>query len=218
MLFKLVSKGAVLVGEFFEDCLNGEMVCEYDRGLKFVGSIKSDRIPGSSKDVSPFSTDFISDGTLLFEAENMMMKVKGRFDSKGNMSDGKVVISSIDDPDSVVYSGSMTNGLFHGQDCFRRLAGWLCCVSLCCVLRVSKDGSYRGDFVMGVMEGFGRLESKAGVYEGQFKADKKHGQGKMTFADGSVFTGSWRDGVWEDGMISFPNKPSRTIVSGKVVG
>lgn len=33
-------------------------------------------------------------------------------------------------------------------------------------------------------------------YEGQWKAGKRHGQGLMLFADGTVFTGAWEEDEW----------------------
>jgi hypothetical protein len=42
------------------------------------------------------------------------------------------------------------------------------------------DGStYDGDWVAGEMEGFGELKVGTEIYEGQFKASKKNGLGKV---------------------------------------
>ena len=35
-------------------------------------------------------------------------------------------------------------------------------------------------------------KSGGGVYVGEWKADKKHGEGRMAFKDGAVYDGSWR--------------------------
>ena len=32
------------------------------------------------------------------------------------------------------------------------------------------------------------------LYEGEWKDDKKHGQGKVTYSDGAVYEGEWKDG------------------------
>ena len=47
------------------------------------------------------------------------------------------------------------------------------------------------------------------VYEGEYKDDKKHGQGKRTWADGNVYEGEWKDHkkhgqgkyTWADGEV-----------------
>ncbi len=40
----------------------------------------------------------------------------------------------------------------------------------------------------------GRLIFASGiVYEGEFKNDKANGYGKCTYADGSVYLGSWKE-------------------------
>lgn len=35
------------------------------------------------------------------------------------------------------------------------------------------------------------------VYEGEFKADKREGRGKFTFASGNVYEGEWKAGKKE---------------------
>ena len=38
-----------------------------------------------------------------------------------------------------------------------------------------------------------RIEYEYGVYEGEVKDGKKHGKGKMTWADGDVYKGGYKD-------------------------
>ena len=35
------------------------------------------------------------------------------------------------------------------------------------------------------------------VYQGEFKAGHRHGQGMYRFADGSVYTGEWKNGKYD---------------------
>ena len=44
-----------------------------------------------------------------------------------------------------------------------------------------------------------------GVYIGALKDDKRHGQGRMTYNDGAVYNGEWKDNMWDGlGMLTFP--------------
>ncbi len=188
-------------GQFVNDLLNGQIRIEYRKGgVVFEGAVVS-TAPGSKID-GPFQAHCIYDGVMSMpEDTNSWMKIKGLIDPDSEIPCADVEIST---NGVVSYKGGVSRSGSHGKDCFKMFP----------------DGSvYRGDFIHGEMEGFGRLEHPNGdVYEGIFGAGKKHGQGKMTFANGSIFSGSWVDGLWEDGTLSFPNKPSKTIISGKVVG
>ena len=45
-----------------------------------------------------------------------------------------------------------------------------------------------------------------GVYVGEEKDDKRHGQGTLTFSDGSKYVGEWKDGKYNgQGTLTFPN-------------
>ena len=55
---------------------------------------------------------------------------------------------------------------------------------------------YTGEWLSSMKSGFGRLYSKAEHqhYEGYFKMNKKHGEGKIIASDGTVITrGEWRN-------------------------
>ena len=41
--------------------------------------------------------------------------------------------------------------------------------------------------------GMGRANYEIGIYEGHFLNDNLHGQGKLTFTNGSIYEGEWRD-------------------------
>jgi len=58
------------------------------------------------------------------------------------------------------------------------------------------DGDvYEGEFKNDKRHGEGKYTFADGdVYEGNWKDGKRHGEGKMTYADGSVYEGNWKDG------------------------
>ncbi|CAK9024896.1 MORN repeat-containing protein 1, partial [Durusdinium trenchii] len=59
--------------------------------------------------------------------------------------------------------------------------------------RWSSGATYTGEWVLGEMEGEGVLVEADGVtcYEGSFHANKRHGNGTLTLADGSVYMGAF---------------------------
>ena len=52
---------------------------------------------------------------------------------------------------------------------------------------------YIGDFKNGLRDGIGMGEINGNKYEGEWKDDKIHGQGKFTLADGDSYEGEWKD-------------------------
>ncbi len=71
-------------------------------------------------------------------------------------------------------------------------------------------GTYTGQVVNGVAEGYGSWEHPSGDrYEGEFKNNKFHGQGTITLVDGSIYEGQWKDDlmhgygtvIWPDGTV-----------------
>lgn len=71
----------------------------------------------------------------------------------------------------------------------------------------SETVTYDGEWLIGQMEGFGRMYfSQVGVYEGQFSKDERNGQGKMTWVNGTVYDGAWVYGKRSGrGVMTFPN-------------
>lgn len=48
------------------------------------------------------------------------------------------------------------------------------------------------------MEGIGKMTWSSGkYYHGNFKADKKHGKGVMSFPNGRIVEGEWREGHFQ---------------------
>ena len=73
-------------------------------------------------------------------------------------------------------------------------------------------GIYIGEKKDGKRHGQGELTfSDGSKYEGEFKDEKKHGQGTETYSDGSSYEGEWKDGK-QDG------KGTYTWSGGKYVG
>ena len=55
---------------------------------------------------------------------------------------------------------------------------------------------FKGDYVDGVKQGFGQFWWTSGrhagdKYVGQFRADRRHGYGQYSFANGNVYDGNW---------------------------
>lgn len=64
---------------------------------------------------------------------------------------------------------------------------------------------YTGEWRSGAMHGHGTYEyvSSGQTYTGNYQAGKKHGEGTMTFADGSVFTGAFKNGDMLEGTVVY---------------
>ena len=71
------------------------------------------------------------------------------------------------------------------------------------MLRFSDSDTFRGEFVNGAFEGTGTYRfSKSGkVYVGEFKSNRFHGKGELTFEDSSIFSGSFTDGRPMQGVL-----------------
>lgn len=64
--------------------------------------------------------------------------------------------------------------------------------------RETEQGRYVGYLVYGVADGKGRMTYPDGrVYDGEWKNGSPHGEGSMTYPDGSVITGTWVKGEIE---------------------
>lgn len=46
-------------------------------------------------------------------------------------------------------------------------------------------------------------ENEEATYEGTFKAGKREGHGVMTWADGSIFAGNWKNNMRLEGEMKF---------------
>ena len=65
-----------------------------------------------------------------------------------------------------------------------------------------KGRSYQGDWCQGHWHGLGKfLNGLEDRYEGEFVMDQKHGQGKLFFSDGSVFTGHFEENEMRKGKL-----------------
>jgi hypothetical protein len=80
-----------------------------------------------------------------------------------------------------------------------------------------KNGdNYRGNFKDGRPCGYGTLkysqsilgsngEYEEATYEGMWKSGKREGQGIMTWADGAIYTGTWKNDMRYNGEMKFIN-------------
>lgn len=58
-----------------------------------------------------------------------------------------------------------------------------------------EDGEYSGELVDGKRDGYGMLRSEREYYEGNWKNDVKHGEGRIVVDEQEIY------GVWENGFI-----------------
>ena len=63
------------------------------------------------------------------------------------------------------------------------------------LLGCAEKGVYVGDLKDGKRHGQGKLTFSDGrKYEGEYRDDKRHGQGTEIYSDGSSYEGEWKDG------------------------
>lgn len=88
---------------------------------------------------------------------------------------------------------------------------------------VTPVGVYEGSFLNAQKDGYGIYKIStiyvSGVYEGYFKNDKMHGQGKLTYADGTVEEGDWVNGELQTPVAQkpAPKAPAPVYVVGDTV-
>lgn len=75
------------------------------------------------------------------------------------------------------YNGDINEGELHGKGTMRRMDGDL----------------YEGSFAHDNPNGFGVAHTRSGKYEGEWKAGKREGKGKMEFVLGGTYEGEWKD-------------------------
>ena len=75
------------------------------------------------------------------------------------------------------------------------------------LLGCAEKGVYVGDLKDGKRHGQGTLTFSDGrKYEGEYRDDKRHGQGTETYSDGSSYEGEWKDGKRHgQGTLTKPN-------------
>ena len=86
------------------------------------------------------------------------------------------------------------------------------------VINFKNGDKFRGEFMDGRPFGQGTLkfnhslqgvmgaEFEEATYEGNFKAGKREGLGTMSWADGSVFTGLWKNDKRIEGEMKMQNE------------
>jgi len=125
--------------------------------------------------------------------ESQEWDIRGHF-LHGELKTGKMTdklgnsFETIVDKQNPSASGSFINGKLHGLGKASYMNG----------------DSYKGMFKDGQRSGMGRMEysrlecmdnaqADEGVYEGMWRLNKRHGEGKMTWWDGCMFTGEWKN-------------------------
>ena len=72
--------------------------------------------------------------------------------------------------------------------------------------------SYEGEYKNDKQHGQGKMTWASGdIYEGEYKNDKQHGQGKMTWADGTIYEGAWENGSQK--VAATENDPIKSVVT-----
>lgn len=131
---------------------------------------------------------FSGKGRLVYENKNVYV---GEFNSGKPNGKGKLT-----SPDGSYYTGGWIGGLKHGKGKERNANGW----------------TYDGEYKNGMMDGFGlyeiQYEHETHTYEGDWKANKKSGVGKMVWNEHKEYNGQWADnlqhgeGYLTDGKMS----------------
>jgi len=83
-------------------------------------------------------------------------------------------------PDGSIFVGDKKGGLFDGEG----------------ILEWKNGDYYKGQFREGMYNGFGKLSTKAFVFEGYFKEGLFHGEGKLTFSNGTVYQGEFKENLY----------------------
>jgi len=111
------------------------------------------------------------------------------FDGTANMGkkEGKGVATR---PDGTVYNGHYSNGK---EDGFGSL--------------IRPDGvKYRGEFRNGMKEGHGIMLWHNRTYDGEWSKNQPHGQGCVTWSNGTVYTGQFEEGSYNGmGVYVWPS-------------
>lgn len=174
-------------GEFKNDKLNGQGKWTYykDDGTTikaiYVGNYIDGEWNGQGK-----KTNYNNDGktiSSIYEGNYTNNDVNGQVKWTVYNDDGKTI--------SCIYEGNYTNGNPNGQG----------------KAMVYKDDGktvsaiYEGNWTNGNSNGQGkwtvyRNGEVYSVYEGEWVNGKRNGQGTMTYADGTVESGTWKDGIF----------------------
>lgn len=99
-----------------------------------------------------------------------------------------------------VYAGEFTNGAITGSG----------------TLHYANGDRYTGKLNYGRAHGRGVLETRGGLYEGEFRNDRYHGMGKLADKGGNIYTGAFEDGHFH-GRGVYATTDGRTY-NGEFVG
>ena len=150
-------------------------------GLVYTGQMKDGLAHGRGVALCP-SAGFRYEGEWrggLCEGFGRLLDVEKAVVCEGQWLEGKIHGSGMKYwADGSVYTGEFKNGLMSGTGVFK-----------------DKDGNtYEGEFEASCIEGRGIYicASSKTRYEGQFKANMRHGFGVLTYANGDRYEGGWK--------------------------
>ena len=162
-------------------CGKGKYTNTLDNKIRYVeeGEFKNDKLNGQGK-----WTWYNDDGTtiwLVHEGNFIDEKLNGQGKKTAYNIDGKTI--------GATQEGNFINGKLNGQGKYTQY---------------KDDGKtiswiYEGNHTNGYANGQGkktryRNGEVYSVYEGEWVKGKENGQGTMTYADGTVQSGTWKDG------------------------
>ena len=186
-------------GDFKDDKFNGEGEITYKNGDIYKGKYKNDFLdgPGTLK----FNKEIIDgkevydvyEGNYNYAQKNGQGKItykngdiyEGNFDNDKINGPGKITYKNGD-----IYKGNFENGYYSGQGILKMTYN-------------DETSIYLGNFENGSRNGHGifyfnkqEINDKDDVwdvYEGEFKNDQFNGQGKITYANGNVKEGKFKE-------------------------
>jgi hypothetical protein len=185
LTFTGFKNGKVYEGEWEAGKKKGRGVLRWENGDVYDGEWDNDRFHGKGLLTKSDGTKY--DG----EWKDGKRSGKGIFSTaSGLIYDGEWANDAYNgkgrlaEPNGSIYDGAWSDGRRHGQGAFD-----------CPFWRY--DGGWQGDRrhgrgTLAIMASPG--VPSAEIYSGDFQFDRKSGQGKQAFADGSVYDGSWVDG------------------------
>lgn len=133
---------------------------------------------------------------------------KGKHTIEGKLLRGKISGEAKLTYKVGVYTGTVRNGVPHGQGYFEF---------------ADERGWYEGGVDNGRREGYGiQLNIDRSRYDGQWKNDAEHGKGRATFAAGGSYDGEWKNGRFDGkGVIVYAgsgHKYEGLFADGRVAG
>jgi len=199
---KLITSNSVYEGEFYNGKFCGQGKITYADGVIFVGKFRLD-YPGAG-------TVFWPDGRIYTgeHKKSMSFENEKKYYENGQSEEGLW-------PNGNTYIGKFDTFIPHGEGKMCYSNGqieeglWLDGVNIGNISAKYDDGSvYSGDIENGMKNGLGIMHwhdvQDMELYTGEWKDDKYHGQGILTYSDGTVKKGEFRFGEFRGESNHFP--------------